>query len=129
MSWDIVLFNSKEKIVKLSDIDEKKLVPTNFCEKLENHFPNIEKDENHRTIKGKDFEIDYFIDEVLVSNKMLSLYGEKGLFELVQLAKKQGWQIYDSGLSAMIDLNNPKKNGYENFKKYVNHIVKNKNNP
>ena len=55
--------------------------------------------------------------------------GEKGLFELVQLAKKQGWQIYDSGLSAMIDLNNPKKNGYENFKKYVNHIVKNKNNP
>jgi len=43
---------------------------------------------------------------------------ENGLFELVELAKKENWQIYDTGLDDMINLENPEKNGYENFKHY-----------
>lgn len=121
MSWDIVLFKSKEKIIQVSNLDENKIVPINFCKRIENHFEEILKDENHRTIKGKDFEIDYFKDEQLVSNKILSIYGENGLFELAQ---KEEWQIYDTGLDDMIDLEKPENNGYENLRNYVEKILK-----
>lgn len=40
---------------------------------------------------------------------MISLYGESGLFELIELAKMYGWQIFETGLGEMIDLDNPEK--------------------
>ena len=126
MSWDIVLFNSRQKIGSLDEVDEAQLDPTYFCFVFENHFHNITKDGNHRTIKGKDYIIDYFIDDEPVSNKMLSLYGENGLFELVVLAKKYNWQIFDTGHGQMINLENPAINGYQNFQNYVSHILKQK---
>ena len=57
---------------------------------------------------------------------MLSLYGENGLFELVVLAKKYNWQIFDTGHGQMINLENPAINGYQNFQNYVSHILKQK---
>ena len=47
-------------------------------------------------------------------------------FELIELAKKYGWQIFDTGLGEMIDLDNPEKNGYENHREYVEQIMKNR---
>ena len=75
MSWDIVLFNSKETISSIEKLDEDKLEPIDFSGILENSFENIIKEDNHREIKGKDFSIDFFTDDELVSNKMLSLCG------------------------------------------------------
>jgi hypothetical protein len=124
MSWDIVLFNSKQKIESPEDVDEEQLIPTDFCSVFETHFDEIVKDDNHREIKGNDFAIDYFIDDEPVSNKMLSLYGENGLYELVALARKHHWQIFDTGLGQMIDLKNPAINGYENFQSYLKHVLK-----
>ncbi|NKI30429.1 hypothetical protein [Croceivirga thetidis] len=124
MSWDIILFNSKQKIESVAELDKEQLVPIDFSSILEKSFDNIVKDENHREIKGKDFSIDFFTDDKLVSNKMLSLYGENGLFELIELAKKQDWQIFDTGLGSMIDLENPENNGYENHRKYVEQLMK-----
>lgn len=126
MSWDIVLFNSRQKIGSPEEVDEAQLEPTDFISVFENHFHNIIKDGNHREINEKDFIIDYFIDDEPVSNKMLSLYGENGLFELVVLAKKYNWQIFDTGLGQMINLENPEINGYQNFQNYVSHIFKQK---
>lgn len=123
MSWDIVLFNSRQKITSVEEVDDTQLEPTDFSTAFENHFTEIIKDDNHREIKGKDFIIDYFVDEDKVSNKMLSLYGENGLFELVELAKKHNWQIFDTGNGQMIDLENPSNNGYENFQSYVRHVL------
>ena len=124
MSWDVVLFNSKQIIKSVMEIDESQLLPTNFSEILEKSFKDIIVTENHREIKGKDFSIDYFQDNEKVSNKMISLYGENGLFELIELAKKYKWQIFDTSLEEMIDLENPHKNGFENHKKYVEQIMK-----
>jgi hypothetical protein len=126
MSWDIVLFNSKQKINSVEELDETQLEPTDFCSVIEDHFSNIVKDDNHREKKGNDFAIDYLVDDEKVSNKMMSLYGENGLYELVVLAKKYNWQIFDTGLGQMIDLENPKNNGYENFQKYLEHVLKSK---
>ncbi len=124
MSWDIVLFNSRQKIESPEKVDETQLEPTDFCSGFENHFAEIVKGGNHCEIKGKDFTIDYFIDNEPVTNKMLSLYGEYGLFELVILARKYHWQIFDTGLGQMIDLENPSINGYENFQRYLKHVLK-----
>ena len=124
MSWDIVLFNSKERIQSIEDLDDSKLETTDFVSILEKSFDEINKDDNHREIKGLDFSIDFFTDEEPVSNKMISLYGENGLFELIELSKIHGWQIYDTGLDEMIDLEKPERNGYKNHREYVNQILK-----
>ena len=123
MSWDIVLFNSKETVVSIEELNEDKLEPIDFTGILGNSFEEVRKDGNHREIKGKDYSINFFTDDELVSNKMLSLYGENGLFELIEIAKQQGWQIFDTGLESMIDLENPENNGYENHRKYVEQII------
>ena len=126
MSWDIILFNTKQKIDSIEDVDENQLESIDFTQILESSFTEIVKNDNHREIKGTNFSIDFFTDGELVSNKMISLYGENGLFELIELAKKFGWQIFDTGLGEMIDLDNPEKNGYENHQKYVDQILKNR---
>jgi hypothetical protein len=126
MSWDIVLFNSKQKIESVEELDENQLEPTDFDGILGNSFDLIKKDENHREIIGTDFTIDFIVHNVPVSNTMLSLYGENGLYELIELAKKHNWQIYDSGIDGMVDLKNPEKNGFENHRKYVQQILKRK---
>jgi hypothetical protein len=120
MSWDIVLFNSRQKINSVEELDDSQLEPTDFCRVFENHFKQVIINGNHREIKGKDFAIDYFTDDEKVTNKMLSLYGENGLYELVVLARKHKWQIFDTGLGQMVDLENPSNNGYENFQNFLN---------
>ena len=126
MSWDIVLFNSKQKIESVADLDENKLVPTDFSGVLENSFDRIKSDDNHKEIIGTDFTIDFFANSEPSSNFLLSLNGENGLYALIELAKKHNWQIYDSGVDGMIDLENPEKNGFKNHIKYVDQILRRK---
>lgn len=125
MSWDIVLFSSKQKLISLENLDEDLLKPIDFDIVLKSKFENIKKSENHNEIIGKDFTIEFFDDEELVSNKMLSLYGENGLFEIIKIAKEENWQIYDSGIDKMLNLEKPEENGYFNFNAYLNSIIKN----
>lgn len=128
MSWDIVLINSRQKIDHIENMDDNQLEPTDFCYAFESYFEQIIKDDNHREIKGKDYSIDYFTDDQKVSNKMISLYGENGLFEIVLLARKHNWQIFDTGLGQMVDIENPNMNGYQNFQKYLQQILKGQRN-
>jgi len=76
MSWDVILFNIKQKIDSIEEVDDNQLEPIDLTQILESSFTEIIKDDNHREIKGKDFFIDFFTDGELVSNKMISLYGE-----------------------------------------------------
>ncbi|QNR23912.1 hypothetical protein [Croceimicrobium hydrocarbonivorans] len=124
MSWDIVLFNSEEKIVKIEELDESKLLPCDFSAILEASFNKVIKDDRHRSIEGEGYYIDYFAHDEAVSNMMLSLYGEKGLFELIKLARKHNWQIFDSSLGVMIDLEKPENNGDKRHRKYLWQILK-----
>ena len=126
MSWDIVLFNSRQKIKSVAELDENQLEPTDFSGILESSFDRIKKDDNHREVIGTDFTIDFFADKEHSSNFMLSLYGENAIYALIELSKKHNWQIYDSGIDGMIDLLNPEKNGFDNHRKYVEQILNNK---
>ena len=125
MSWDVVLFSSSEKITSPENIDEAKLIATDFCFVFETHFDNITKDEDHREINGDDFSICYFSGEP-ASNILVNLYGEAALYPLIDLAIKNSWQIFDTGSGEMIDLNNPSKNGYKNFQSYLTQIFNKK---
>src|ERR1700761_9104492 len=127
MSWDVVLFSYSEKITSLEDIDEHKLTPTDFCAAFASHFENITENDNHREIKGNNYAIDYFVDDEPVSNKLLSLYGEAALYALIDLSIKNNWQVFDTGMGEMIDLENPSRNGYKDFQAYLAQILNNKN--
>ncbi len=59
MSWDIVLFNSKQKIHSLVELDENQLEPTDFSWVLEKSFDQLKKDGNHREIIGTNFTINF----------------------------------------------------------------------
>jgi hypothetical protein len=124
MSWDIVIFNSPDKIKDIETFDADKLKPTDFDSIFEKNFSTIKKEGNQREIVGKNFSIDYFISDKSARNKMVSLDGENALYELVFLAKKSGWQIFDTGNGEIIDLDDPTKNRYPDFQKYLKQVLK-----
>lgn len=124
MSWDVVLFNSKQKIVTPEDVDEEQLVPISFALIFESHFKNIVKHDEHHEIKGNGFSIDYFYNGEPSSNILLSLYGDRALDPLIDLAIKNNWQIFDTGSGEMIDLTAPSKKGFRMFTAYLKQILK-----
>jgi hypothetical protein len=128
MSWDVVIFSSKQKINSIEEIDEEQFLPIDFNAVLEKHFDNILVDENHREIKGDNYSINYFVETELTSNTLFNLYGEASLFELIKVAKIHGWQIFDTGNGEMLDLEHPEKNGYGNFQSYLQQVLTNPNN-
>ena len=125
MSWDIVIFNSTQKINTPEEVDEDQLVLTLFSLVFESSFNNIIKNGKHREIKGIDYTICYFEDNEPVSNTLINLYGENAIYPLINLSIKHNWQIFDTGLGQMLDLNDPSKNGYQNFQSYLNQILNN----
>jgi hypothetical protein len=122
MSWDIVVFSTDQKISSVEGIDESFFRPTNFDTALHQHFSAIVHSGNHREISGIDFTIDYFAHDELTSNIIFNLYGENALYALIQVAKVENWQIFDTGNGEMIDLENPEKNGYRAFQLYLQQV-------
>lgn len=104
MSWEIVLFNSTQSIKSIEDLDESNFILTSFCAVLEKSF-EIAKSQ------GRDFSIDFYRDDVPVYNKILNVGDENGLFILVDIARKNNWQLFDLNLDEMIDLENPRRDG------------------
>ena len=123
MSWEILLFNSIEKINSSFDLDENKLIITDFDKILLENFSQHKIDNNYVEITGDNYLIDFFTDEEIVNKKMLSMYGENGLFEIVKVAIIHNWQIYDFGIDEFLDLENPSRNGHDSIDPYLNSIL------
>ena len=115
MSWDVVLFSSAEKIKSMETLDSKALKPADFCKKLKAYFPGIEEEDEFRLISIGESTIEYTYSDTPVNNMMLNLYGEPALTALAAFAKKNGYQIFDTALNAMLDFNKPEINGYKNY--------------
>lgn len=119
MSWDVILFSLTQKVNSVEEIEDELFAPVDFGAILEKHFKSIEIDDDHRRVKGANYCIEYFVDVELEGNLMLNLYGEEALYELVQIAKIYCWQIFDTASGEMVDLEHPEKNGFEEFKNYL----------
>ncbi|MCM0668517.1 hypothetical protein [Flavobacterium tyrosinilyticum] len=111
-------------------MDEEKLLPIDFDKVL---LENCSTKKTEDKYTHNDFfsdsindDINFHLDDEPSSNKMISLYSEEALFKIIELAKVHNWQIFDTSLGEMLDLENPAKNGYSNHKNYVNQIMKNK---
>jgi hypothetical protein len=122
MSWDIVLFNTQQKIGSMEEIDEGRFLPTDFAVVLDQHFNVKIVDDMSRQVSGVDFSFTYYVQAEPSGNTLINLYGENALYAIIDVAKQQGWQIFDTGNGEMIDLDNPEKNGYNDFQKYLQHV-------
>lgn len=131
MSWDIVLFSSAEKIISIEDVDENKLLMIDFDKILLENYPakNTENQKNKHTNSNSSSvnnDINFYFDDEPSGIKMIELYSEEALYNIIELAKLHNWQVFDTSLNEMLDLENPAKNGYTNHKKYVDKIMNRK---
>ncbi len=115
MSWDVVLFSSSEKIKTIETLNPKALKPADFCKKLKAYFPGMEEEDEFRLISIGESTIEYTYSPNPVNNMVLNLYGEPALIALTAFAKKNGYQLFDTALNKMLDLNKPEVNGYKNY--------------
>ncbi len=123
MSWDIVLFSSKQKITSIEDINYEQFVPVDFDSILQDHFINISINGDHREINEQNYCISYFSDNEPTSNLTIQLHGETGLYEIITVPKKNSWQIFDTENGEKIDMNSLEHNGHESFESYRRQII------
>jgi hypothetical protein len=122
MSWDIILFSSSETIKSVADLNEDKLLPTDFDKVLLESFKTKNIEDGYVMITTEAFSVDFSLDDELVSNKLIHLHGEQAIKEIIKIAKTESWQIYDMGSEEMIDLNLPSNNGWAKFNEYLQHV-------
>ena len=132
MSWDIVIFNLNKKVSSVEEINEDVLIPIasnkGFRSLLTENFPDIKWDANRGILERPGIYIEIFTgdnDDETFSNKIFFLRdSEASIFPVIDLCKKYGWQLFDTALDQMIDLENPEQNGYSNYRSYVDFIMK-----
>ena len=124
MSWDVVLFYSTETITDPGDLDETKLLPTDFATALKDHFGEVIESGGAWEVRREGYSLVFYEPEEAESNTMLNLYGEPALYELILLAKQRGWQIFDTGSGEMLDLDRPDRNGYAGFERYRQRVLR-----
>lgn len=133
MSWDVVIFNLKKKVTSIEEVSEDVLQPmetvSGFCKMMLERFPNSKIENAVLTIKSGEGEVALYVpddnDNEWFSNSILHLYGHGAIYIIIDMCRHFGWQAFDTGMGGMLDLENPAKNGYENFQAYLNHVLKN----
>jgi|KBSSwiStaDraftv2_1062776.scaffolds.fasta_scaffold249416_2 hypothetical protein len=132
MSWDVVIFNLNKKVSSVEEINEDVLIPiasnSDFRKLITENFPDVKWDGNCGIIERVNIYIELFIgdaEEDTFSNTIFFLRdSEASIFPVITLCKKYGWQLFDTSLEQMIDLDNPEKNGYAKYRSYVDMITK-----
>lgn len=132
MSWDVVVFNLNKKVSSVEEINEDILIPIATCRHfkkiLHEHFPDVKWDGDRGIVERENVYMELFIDESeeTFSNTVFFLReGEASIFDVINFCKRHGWQLYDTALGEMIDLDNPARNGYANYAAYIKHITGN----
>lgn len=128
MSWDVFIFNLNRKVNSVEEIDNTTILPFEDWDAvrviLSAYFKDIIWENVWGSITRSDFSITFCSGDPdeKPGNIMMSLYGENSIYEVIELCRQQNWQIYDTGLGDMIDIENPERHGYENFRAYLAQI-------
>jgi len=129
MSWDVMIFNLNRRVDNVDEIDESVLVDlgtkSDFKKIMDDNYPDIIWDNNWGKIERADCSLEFSLghSDKPFSNTVFHLYGQNAIYEVIELCKKYRWQAFDAGIGKMLDLDNPKNNGYENHQKYVRKIL------
>ena len=129
MSWDVVVFNLKRKVESVEDIDESVLVEigtyADFEAILKRRFPTLANEDGWLKADLGECSLETSLGEAneTFSNTIIHLYGENAVYELIELCKANGWQVFDTALGQMLDLDHPEKNGYMEHRRYVEQII------
>jgi hypothetical protein len=132
MSWDFVVFNLKRKVASVEEIDESILVDigtyADFESLLKRRFLMLLNEDGWLRIDLGECSLETCLGDAneRFSNTIFHLIGENAIYELIELCRTNGWQAFDTALSQMLDLDHPERNGYKEQRRYVEHIVKNR---
>lgn len=129
MSWDVIVFNLSRKVDNVEEIDETVLVDIgtkkDFKKIIEKNYKDVVWDGDWGKIERGDYSIEFSLGDTdeLFSNSMFHLYGENAIYDIIEFCKKNNWQAFDTGLDQMLDLDDPRKNGYANHQNYLRQIL------
>ncbi|UIR57680.1 hypothetical protein LZQ00_07630 [Sphingobacterium sp. SRCM116780] len=122
MSWDVIAFKFNRDLKDVSEIDENTIEDIGTWDfvlgLIKEQFADLEISDFWCCIRRKDiFEIQFSIDELTeITNCIIfHLYGEIALYSIADLCKKNNWQLLDTTLGVLLDLDNLQKNGYNKF--------------
>jgi hypothetical protein len=127
MSWDVLVFNS---ICKIDAIDEIEEVLTDigtwqeFRQMLQQQFPEASFDGNWCQIENGNAGLETSLGppDEKTSNTIFHLYGPDAIYMVMALCQRYNWQAFDCSLDSILNLDNPEKNGYQNFVTYLAQI-------
>jgi hypothetical protein len=121
MSWDIVLFNLSNRVQSVEEISDQMLVNIGsgmyFKQLITEFFPDAICKDDWCAIEFQRCSIQFSfgkLDEYF-SSKLIHLYGERAIYPILDLCRKFGWQIFDTGSGKMIDIKHPETNGFKEF--------------
>ena len=123
MRWNIHLINSQKREEDLEIADKVTWSLTDFDAILKDAFPSYINEENDIVIKQADYSIRYNKASGPERRKILKLNGPKGFMEIVKLGRREGWQVYDSGLQHTVDYNLINENNCLNFDDYLRTVL------
>ncbi|AEE48118.1 hypothetical protein [Haliscomenobacter hydrossis] len=131
MSWDVIVFNLNKKVENADEINDSVLsaIGTNreFKALIEKRYNPIKWEGNWGIISGINFSIEFGLNDNLeetLSHQVFHLYGENAIYEIIDFCRTHNWQAFDTGIEQMLDLEKPEKNGYANFRNYLDYVVK-----
>lgn len=126
MSWDVFIFQLKSKVTTIEEIADESILPVdNFVPLLQSSFPDMQLADGRIKIEREGYSIESSDTE---GNKpgpaMLQLHGKMAIYPVIDLCKKNNWQLFDTWAGTMLDLDDPAKNGYADFQRYLAQITK-----
>lgn len=132
MSWDVIIFNFKGNPPDFNNLPNDFMPPNigdkaYIREKINQVFHNTDwSDKNWGVYDGKGFSIEFSLsaEEPLNSFTLLVRGNGNPLPGIVKLCNMNTWSAFDTGTGEFIDLDNPTNEGWDNFRKYRDDILK-----
>lgn len=127
MSWDVFIFHLKSKVTTIEEIADESILPIdNFVPTLQSAFPDMQRQDGWIKIEREGYSIESSETEGNNTHApvMLQLQGTMAIYPLVALCKKNNWQLFDTWAGAMLDLDDPAKNGYADFQRYLAQLTR-----
>lgn len=127
MSWDVFIFHLKNKVTTIEEIADEGILPIdNFVPTLQSAFPEMQLQDGWIKIEREGYSIESSDTEGNNTRgpAMLQLQGKMAIYPLIDLCKKNNWQLFDTWAGIMLDLDDPAKNGYADFQRYLTQITK-----